>query len=123
LPEYPLIEESPEELRTPTGRPLAEITLDAVLAGEVGMEDLSVSSDALELQAQIAAEANRPQLAENLRRAAELVNVPEEKILEVYTALRPGRATPARLLAIADELEREYNTPLCAAFIREAAAQ
>jgi len=120
LPEYPLIEESPEELRTPTGRRLDEITLEAVVEGAVSMEDLRVSAGALELQAQIAAEASRPHLAGNLRRAAELVDVPEEKILEVYNALRPGRASREKLLALADELETEYSAPLCAALVREA---
>lgn len=120
MPEYPLIEESPEELRTPTGRRLDEITLEAVVEGAVSMEDLRVSAGALELQAQIAAEASRPHLAGNLRRAAELVDVPEEKILEVYNALRPGRASREKLLALADELETEYSAPLCAALVREA---
>jgi len=120
LPEYPLIEESPEELRTPTGRRLDEITLEAVVEGAVSMEDLRVSAGALELQAQIAAEASRPRLAGNLRRAAELVDVPEEKILEVYNALRPGRVAREKLLALADELEEKHSAPLCAALIREA---
>ena len=49
------------------------------------------------------------QLAENLERAAELAAVPDDLLLAVYTALRPGRATAAELeewAARLDELRR-----------------
>ena len=75
----------------------------------------------MELQAQIAEAAGRRQLAENLRRAAELAGVPEERILEIYNALRPGRGTRARLLALAADLEARCGAARCAALIREAA--
>jgi len=120
LPDYPLAEKRPELLSTPTGIPFREITLDAVLDGRIGMDDLRVTA-ALELQACIAEEAGRPQLAENFRRAAELVRVPEEKILQIYEALRPGRAGVAALEALALELERDYSAPRCATFLRAAA--
>jgi propanediol dehydratase small subunit len=121
VPEYPLSENSPEVLRTPSGKRFEEITLDAVMAGTVGMEDLRVTAEALELQAQVAEAANRPQLAENLRRAAELVSVPEDTILEIYGALRPGRADKQRLLALAERLVTTYGAHRCAALVREAA--
>jgi propanediol dehydratase small subunit len=97
------------------------ITLDGVLDGTIGMDDLRVTAAALELQAQVAEEAGRPQLAENLRRAAELVAVPEETILEIYRALRPGRATRESLNALAGDLEARYGAKRCAALVREAA--
>jgi propanediol dehydratase small subunit len=121
VPDYPLSEKSPELLRTPSGLKFADITLDAVLDGTIGMEDLRVTAEALELQAQVAEAAARPQLAENLRRAAELVAVPEETILEVYRALRPGRADRQSLNALADRLTSEYGAVRCAALVREAA--
>ena len=121
MPDYPLSEKMPDRLKTPSGLPFEATTLDAVLEGKVTMEDLRVTAEALELQAQVAAEAGRPQLAENLRRAAELVEVPEREILEIYKALRPGRATPESLHALAAELERRYQAIRCAALIREAA--
>ena len=121
MPEYPLSEKSPELLRTPSGKRFNEISLDAVMAGTVGMEDLRVTAEALELQAQVAEAAKRPQLAENLRRAAELVNVPEETILEIYRALRPGRADKQALLALGDRLVERYGAHRCAALVREAA--
>jgi propanediol dehydratase small subunit len=86
------------------------------------MDDLRVTAEALEFQAQVAEAAGRRQLADNLRRAAELAPVPEENILRVYNALRPGRATPAELEAIAARLEREWGAVRCAALVREAAA-
>ena len=85
------------------------------------MSDLRIAPETLELQAQIAESAGRRQLAENLRRAAELVRVPETRILEVYQALRPGRSTPSQLERLAGELESEYRARRCARFLREAA--
>jgi len=118
--EYPLAEKRPESLATPTGLPFEEITLDAVLEGRVTMADLRVTPEALERQAQVAEECGRRQLAENLRRAAELATVPEEKVLEIYNALRPGRSDAARLNALAEQLEREYGAVRCAWLVREA---
>ena len=121
MPDYPLSEKAPERLKTPSGLSYDEVTLEAVLDGRVNMEDLRVTAEALELQAQVAGEAGRPQLAENLRRAAELVDAPEERILEVYNALRPGRATREELERIAEDIENDYGARRCAALIREAA--
>lgn len=120
-PAYPLSQYMRDALRSPSGLSFDEITLEAVLEGKVGMADLRVTAEALELQAEVAEGAGRWQLAENLRRAAELVGVPEDKILSIYEALRPGRATRAQLLAYAEELEVRYGAPRCAAFLREAA--
>lgn len=45
----------------------------------------------------------------NFERAAELTAVPDDRILEIYNALRPYRSTQAELLAIADDLEHRYG--------------
>ena len=58
----------------------------------------------------------------NLRRAAELTGVPDEVILEIYTALRPHRSTADELEAWANRLEGEFGAPMNAAFVREAKA-
>ncbi len=121
MPEYPLAEKMPDRLRTPTGRAFNDLTLDALLEGNVTLADLRVTSEALEMQAQVAESAARHQLAANLRRASELVNVPEDFILEVYRALRPGRSSPARLEELAAELESRYGASRCAELLREAA--
>jgi propanediol dehydratase small subunit len=120
-PEYPLAEKHADSLRAPSGKPFGEISLEAVLDGRVAMADLRVTSQALEWQAQIAEGAGRRQLAENFRRAAEMVAMPEERILQVYEALRPGRSSPEALWALAEELERNYHAARCARLIREAA--
>ena len=118
---YPLSEKRPDRLTTPTGVSWKDIDLQSVLDGSLRMSDLRIAPETLELQAQIAESAGRRQLAENLRRAAELVNVPETRILEVYQALRPGRSTPSQLERLAGELESEYQARRCARFLREAA--
>jgi propanediol dehydratase small subunit len=120
-PEYPLSEKRASKLKTPSGIPFREMTLEAVLDGSIRMEDLRVTSEALEGQAKIAERCRRRQLAENFRRAAELVNVPEDRILETYNALRPGRSDSAGLAALADDLESNFHARRCAQLIREAA--
>jgi len=121
MPDYPLAQQSVDRVRSPRGLTLDQITLEAVLRGDVVMEDLRITSDALESQAAIAEQAGRRQLAENLRRAAELVNVPDDVILEIYTKLRPGRSTAEELRRLADTLEREYDATRSATLVREAA--
>ena len=61
-------------------------------------------------------------LAENLRRAAELAVIPNERLLEIYEALRPRRSTYQELSALADDLETRYTAPANARFGRQAAA-
>jgi propanediol dehydratase small subunit len=121
MPEYPLAENARGRLRTPTGMPFEAVTLEAVLEGKVSMADLRVTAEALEWQAGIAGRAGRPQLGQNLRRAAELVDVPEEQILRIYQAMRPGRSSREALLALAAEIEANYGASRCAALLREAA--
>jgi propanediol dehydratase small subunit len=118
---YPLSEKHPERLKTPSGVPFHEITLGAVMEGRISMKDLCVTPEALKMQAEIAESAGRSQLAENMRRAAELVCVPEQEIIATYNALRPGQASRAELLKLADWLEKRYGAHRCAALVREAA--
>ena len=118
--DYPLASHRPELLRTPTGKRLDEITMQAVLAGDVVAEDLRIAPDTLRLQAQIAESAGRAQLGQNFRRAAEMTALPDEKVLGVYNALRPHASTKQELLDIAEELERDYSATLCGRLVREA---
>ena len=120
--DYPLGTRRPDLVRTPSGRTLDQLTLEAVRAGEIGPEDLRATPETLRRQSAVALAAGRRQLADNLARAAELADVPRETILEIYTALRPHRSTAAELAATADRLETELGAPLSAAFVREAAA-
>jgi len=118
---YPLIENAREEIRTASGRALAEITLDAVATGTLSVEDIRISRETLQAQAEIADEAGFPQLAANLRRAAELTAVPNQELLRMYEALRPGRSAFAELMALAARLENTYDAPENAKLVREAA--
>ena len=118
---YPLGEHERERIVSRTGRPLGELTLENVREGQVDAGDLTIHPDTLRAQAAIAEEAGFPQLAANLRRAAELATVPNERVFAIYEALRPYRVTYEQLRALADELEREYAAPENACFIREAA--
>lgn len=118
---YPLGEKVPQQIKSASGRPLSEFTFDKVKSGELTAADFRIAPETLELQAQVAESADRDALARNLRRAAELIAVPDEEVLQVYNALRPYRSTKAELYAIADGLESNYGCRINAAFIREAA--
>ena len=92
----------PELVRTPGGIPLDELSLH----GErVEASELRATPETLRLQADVARAAGRSQLADNLLRASELAGLPDETILEIYTALRPGRSTAAELEGWAEQLE------------------
>ena len=117
--EYPLADD-PESVETPEGTKLSEITLEKVVEGEIDGSELVISPETLEKQAQIAENAGREQVAMNFRRAAELTAVPDDRILEIYNALRPSGAKKEKLQDIADELENEYDATITADFIREA---
>ena len=119
---YPLRETAADELRAHSGRPLNEITAEALAAGDLSGDDLRTHADTLRRQAEVARESGYPQLAANLLRAAELTDVPNAELLRVYDLLRPERATYAELLRLADYLETTYAASDNAAFIREAAA-
>jgi propanediol dehydratase small subunit len=117
---FPLGSERPDAVRTPSGLSLDELTLDALRAGRLRDDDMRATADTLRLQAEVARAAGRGQLADNLARAAELTALPDEVILEIYTALRPHRATREQLDGWADRLDHEYTAPLTATFVRDA---
>lgn len=122
ITDYPLASRRPDLVRTPSGVPLAEVTLAALREGRIEADDVRATPETLQRQAAVARAAGREPLAEGLERAAELSAVPDDLVLEIYTALRPGRATAPELDAFAELLEREFAARRVAAFIREAAA-
>jgi propanediol dehydratase small subunit len=88
----------------------------------VTASDFAITAEGLRLQAAIAEQAGRPNLAQNLRRGAELVAIPDTVLLEVYELLRPGRAQSAEgLRAAADKLRDSYGANEAAALLEEAA--
>jgi propanediol dehydratase small subunit len=119
--DYPLSVNRQDLLRTPTGKPLSALTMNAVVAGEIVADDLRIAPETLQLQATLAESVQRPQLAANFRRAAELTAVPDAEVLAMYNALRPRASSRDELLAIAENLESKYHAPVCGALVREAA--
>lgn len=120
--DYPLGRRRPDLVTTPSGLRQADVTLDALRAGTVDGDDVRATAETIKRQAAVALAAGRMPLAENLLRAAELAAVPADTVLEIYTALRPRRATAAELQAWAERLERELAAPRIATFVREALA-
>ena len=110
-----------ENVSTLSGRKVSELKIEDVLTGELSVEDLRISGKTLGGQADAAAAAGYRQLAENLRRAAELTRISNEQVLEIYEALRPGRSSYSQLSGWADRLASAYDAPLTAALMREAA--
>jgi propanediol dehydratase small subunit len=120
--DYPLAETQPGAVKGKRGKSLAEITLDSVLAGDVTMEDLRITPQALQAQADVARDVGRPTLALNFERGAELVEVPQDFIMQVYELLRPGRAkSKEELLQAAATMRDTYQAERIARFIEEAA--
>jgi propanediol dehydratase small subunit len=118
--DYPLGAKRPELVRTPSGLHGDEVTLEALRAGRLDPVDVRATAETLRRQAGVALAAGRKTLADNLLRAAELAGVPAETVLELYTALRPRRASAVELEAWAERLERDFAAPVTSAFVREA---
>jgi propanediol dehydratase small subunit len=119
--DYPLGTRRPELVKTPSGLGLDDLTLAAAREGALSATDVRATAATLALQAEVARAAGRTQLAEGLERASELAGVPDDELLAVYTALRPGRSTAAELESWAARLD-ELGAARTAAFVREAAA-
>ena len=107
-------------IRGLSGKMVESLTVDAIRAGTIGVSDLRIHPETLERQAVVAEEHSNPQLAENLRRAAELTQLPDDEVLAIYEALRPGRSSAPQLTALADSLAGR-GLPRCAALVAEAA--
>lgn len=118
---YPLGQNEADTITSKTGKKLSEITLDEVKRGNVTAEDIKISAEMLKRQGQVAAEADNPAMRANFDRAAELVNVPDPVILEMYNKLRPNRSTKNELVLMAKELLEKYQAPHCAKLVLEAA--
>lgn len=118
--DYPLGTRRPDLVTTPSGLRQEDITLEALRARRLDPDDVRASPETIGRQADIARAAGRGPLADNLARAAELASVPTETLLEIYTALRPRRASAADLELWAERLDRDFGAPQTAAFVREA---
>ena len=110
-----------DNVTTFTGRALQDLSLEKVLSGELKAEDFRISDETLRKQADAAAAGGYRQLAENLRRAAELTRISNQEVLDIYNQLRPGRSNYKALMALSERLEKEYGANLTAAMVKEAA--
>lgn len=119
--QYPLSENIPDRILSASGKPLSDFTYQAVIDGTLNAEDFRISPETLEMQAQVADSVGRTAFARNLRRASELIAIPDARLLEIYNALRPYRSTKQELLDIAEELETKYSAKVNGAWVREAA--
>lgn len=120
--QYPLSENVAEKIKTPTGKAFADLSYDKIISGELTPDDMRIAPETLEMQAQVAESVGREAFAGNLRRAAELIAVPDDRLLEIYNALRPYRSTKQQLVDIAIELDDKYGAKTAATLVREAAA-
>ena len=118
---YPLGRNEAETITSRTGKKLSQITLEEVRRGNVTADDIKISSEMLRRQGQVAREADNPQMEANFERAAELVRVPDDVILEMYNKLRPNRSTKRELALMAQDLLEKYQAPHCAKLVLEAA--
>jgi propanediol dehydratase small subunit len=110
-----------EKLYAQSGRALDELTMEAVLAQRLTEEDFRISADTLRLQAKAAEDAGYAEVAQNLRRAAELTRISNQEVLDIYASLRPGRTSYAALTGLAKRLRDELEAPLTAELVLEAA--
>ena len=116
---YPLAVKFPEKLKSESGIEFNQINLENIKKGKIKPEDFRIKKETLKLQGEIAEAAGMNQLAENFKRASELVDLNDDEIIKIYNALRPKRSTKNQLLKIADELEKRYGAVKNAQFIRE----
>lgn len=121
--DYPTAETMSDRVSGHRGKTLDALTLDAAMSGELAMEDLRITPEALLRQAQIARSVGRAALAENFERAAEMTRLSQDETMQVYELLRPGRAkSRSELMDVAQRLRSEHDAPKLADFIEEAAA-
>ncbi|MGM0603631.1 MAG: diol dehydratase small subunit [Bacillota bacterium] len=119
--DYPLAQKQADLVKTPSGKKLNDLKLEKFISGEMDGSELRITAETLYNQAEIARSVGREQFAKNLERAAELTKVDDDRILEIYNAMRPYRSTKAELIEIAEELENNYDAVINANLIREAA--
>ena len=120
--DFPLAETRPSKVKGKRGMALSELTIEAVLEGNVDLDDLQITPEALLQQAEIAKSVGRKTLSENFERAAEMNNLPNSEVMKIYELLRPGRTeSMSTLLDAAKKIRTEYQAEKLAKFIEEAA--
>jgi len=118
--DYPLMDNKPEIIFTPDGKNIRDITLENFISGKINRSDCRTSKSSLLYQAEIAKQSGNIHIAKNFERAAEMVGIGSERIIEIYNALRPYRSSESELQEIASELRSQYGAEITAKFIEDA---
>ena len=118
---YPLGKYEKDFIQSKTGKKPEEITLEAVLRGQISSDDIKISKETLRAQGQVAKDNGNGPMEKNFERAAELTEVPDDVILKMYDKLRPNRSTKLELVMMAQELIEKYDAKNCARLVMEAA--
>ncbi|MFP4697834.1 MAG: diol dehydratase small subunit [Eubacteriales bacterium] len=116
---YPLKEKQSHIIKSKSGKKLDDINIKAIMADEINADDIKISKEVLILQAEVARQAGKIQLAKNFIRSAELIEIPDDEILQMYNMLRPYRSTEAELKDLSDKLRNTYKASMCADFVLE----
>ena len=120
--DYPLSTERPDLLCAKNKTHFTDITMKNLRDGKLADDDLRISGRALLMQAKIAESSGRSQLGANFRRAAEMVNLDDEKLLYFYNKMRPSSPDKDEMIKMIRFLQ-ENNAPLCAELVREAVGE
>jgi len=120
IDDYPLRQKRSDLLFTHNGVNINDITFENIYAGVLSRDECRISKDSLILQAKIADDIGNTHLAGNFRRAAEMIEIESDRIIEIYNALRPYRSTEGELRKVVKELKEKYNATITATFIEEA---
>lgn len=107
--------------RKESQRSVEDLTIESLRLGTLTPQDVTIRKAKLMAQAEFAERKGYGQLARNFRRAAELTNLPNEVLMEVYEKLRPNRSSYGELLAASQELTARYDAQETGAYVREAA--
>lgn len=116
---YPLKEKRPHLVKSRSGKHMDDITLKGIMEDTITADDIKISSEVLMYQAEVARQDGKIQLANNFIRSAELIDVPDERILEIYNMLRPNRSTKTELKMLSKELRQKYGANGCADLVDE----
>ena len=117
-------EKKPELIKSASGKSLNDLTLQGVIDGKLDAKDFRITKETLELQAQVAESAGRGFFATNLRRAGELIPVPDSRAISPPTVSLLSTSNslmPSAGLAFNSVLFVPLNEPLTAsaAFLPE----
>lgn len=116
---YPLKEKQPHLVKSRSGKHLDDINIKGIMDGSVTSDDIKISRDVLIYQAEVARLDGKIQLAKNFIRASELIEVPDDRILEIYNMLRPNRSTREELENLSKELRDKYSASINADLVDE----